>query len=462
MVAQKAVIRSWRVCVATALLVLATGSLARETITFRFEGEVTGIDGQLASASVMIGDQISGTYTFDPNVTTFGPPIQRWTDAVLDWSVRIGPATLNAAGGFIYRDVEDFPSYWQVSLTPPPGILLLDDEIREIILSWDLNARISPDNTPPAAPGFRTPGTLILRTIDARIYATLTRVAFNGADTDFPASPAVWRAKPTPEQVPGGIGSHDGGKLNASLWFDDAQGAATLGLTDRFSEASLPRLYCGQAGREGDLLWQADGRPSGAEKRWAITRDSLQPAPENCGVAISTIASLRGAAEQRLIYVEYERNGATHRGQLWPKTLMADSIHVASTIASEGQVVGSEADHGNSRLTAKLRFNEQTRVLDSIDYNLGGTRASDPLQSAALHCAPAGVEGPAVAELRTDRNGRWLKLTTAGITPVGGSEACGMEINTVASLVEAFLQGHLYFRLEDTVGRVWRGQVPLP
>lgn len=452
------------VLIATTTILIAASSLAREATTFRYEGEITSVTGQFAENGINVGDRITGTYTYDPNVPTSPPPppIFSWPNALLSWTLNIGPQTARGTAGTPFADLEAYPSIWWILLDSTTGAPLFGDEVQRVILEWDLQVGFGPNWTLPRTPGFRFPGKIFVNASNSGLQATLTRVTYQGADSELPASQAVWRAKPTPEQVPASTGAHRGSKLNASLWFDDGQKLATFSLTDRFSEASPPRLYCGLAGEQGDLIWQAVSTPPGAEKRWRISREDLLQAT-GCDAPINTIAGLRGTAVKRLLYVEFERDGTTHRGQLWPKDLMADRVHIASAVATEGQVVASDANRGSSRINTRIRLNERDEVLNGLEYFLDGSSAPQPLASAALHCAPAGAEGPAIAELQTaSRSTRWIRLTSANLNPAGSSSPCGLEINTIASVVEAYLQGNLYFRLEATDGQVWRGQIPRP
>jgi hypothetical protein len=454
-----------KVLISTTAILLAASSLSQESITFRYEGEVTSVAGQFAANGINIGDRITGTYAYDPNVPARyppPPPIFSWDNALLRWTISVGSETASGTAGTPFADLEIYPAIWAIILDSSGSSRLSGDELQRVVLEWDRQVGFGPNWTLPRTPGFRFPGKIFVSASNSGLEATLTRVTYQGADSEFPASPAVWRAKPTPEQVPASASVHRGSKLNASLWFDDGQKIATLSLTDRYSEASPPRLYCALAGQQGELIWQAVSIPPGAEKRWKISREDLLLAT-GCDSNINTIAGLRGTAAKRLVYVEFERGGVTHRGQLWPKDLMADRVHVASAVATESQVVVSDVNRGSSRINARIRLNERDEVLSGIEYFIDGSNAPETLTSAALHCAPAGVEGPVIADLQAaSRSTRWIRLTTTRLQPTGESNACGLEINTVASVVEAYLQGNLYFRLEASDGQVWRGQIPRP
>ena len=76
-----------------------------------------------------------------------------------------------------------------------------------------------------------------------------------------------------------------------------------------------------------------------------------------------------------------------------------------------------------------------------------------------LYCGPPGMEGEQVAELKT---GDYRLLTSSIIQPVSPGGVCGMTINTVASVVEALLQGKLYVVLVAKDGTIRRGQILNP
>ena len=60
---------------------------------------------------------------------------------------------------------------------------------------------------------------------------------------------------------------------------------------------------------------------------------------------ISDVASLKQAANLRLLYVEYERNGELVRGQFWPKTTGDKRLSLADL----------PVDRASSRLRRSIR-----------------------------------------------------------------------------------------------------------
>ena len=276
--------------------------------------------------------------------------------------------------------------------------------------------------------------------------------------------PTTWHSKPIPEQVPGSVETLTGHKLNVALWFNDTIDQATLTLDDFWSRTSGARILCGAAGQEGALLWQAGaaapGRPG---KHWEIHSEDLlsNNALEVCGVTVNNVAGLRTAANRRLLYVEYERSGQTHRGQLWPRELMSERVWTPMAIATPDQVAGAPptpAPDKSEKNRVHFRISEYAGSLDRIGYFV---QDDGKEVTAALYCAPPGHSGERLAELNSGRGRDWQWLEQTDIRPVGQTSSCGMAINSVASLVEALLRGHLYTLIERPDGSRLRGQIPV-
>jgi hypothetical protein len=244
------------------------------------------------------------------------------------------------------------------------------------------------------------------------------------------------------------------------LWFDSAQEVATLSITDPNSEIARPRLHCGIAGVSGPVVWQASEFPDGRRKHWQLDRSALIRTTGECDQPISTIAGLRRAAEDRILYVEYEINGVPHRGQLWARALMADQSRTVSALATKAQVVDPNERANVNKIVARMRLSDQGGL--KVHYFLDAANAPEPLSAATLHCGPPGAVGPIVAELRLTPNATWNLLAPRRLSSVASDDACGLEINNTASLVEAYLRGLLYFRIEGGGGEIWRGQVQVP
>jgi hypothetical protein len=111
------------VCLLLALLCWAPDATSRETITIRFEAEVTGITEWTGvfdlSERVAIGDQVNGSFSYNPDLPeTRQPPSQAWGGSIVGWSVTIADETLSGRRGSISRNTEFPPDRWSVRVGP--------------------------------------------------------------------------------------------------------------------------------------------------------------------------------------------------------------------------------------------------------------------------------------------------------------------------------------------------------
>ena len=278
------------------------------------------------------------------------------------------------------------------------------------------------------------------------------------------AAPSVWSGKPIPEQVPGSMSAFPlgVGKINTALWFNDSIDRATVTIDDRYEQISNPRLHCAPAGQEGPLIWQEAGTftQTANGKEWRFGRGDILESgvQEGCGVVINTVASLHAAAQQRHLYLEYYRDGVRHRAQLWP----SDQVPIeVTTFASHEQVIEQQlTGQGPVKSQARFRATETAAVLNQIEYLFNDSYGGfSQIERAELYCAPAGQAGVRVADLPS-RSANYQPLRRADLVPASSDGPCGVEINTIASLVEAWLQGRLYILVARTDGLLLRGQIP--
>ena len=212
------------------------------------------------------------------------------------------------------------------------------------------------------------------------------------------------------------------------------------------------------------MIWQEGGTlaltPQG--RRWIFNRDDLFASnpDDQCGVRINTIASLRSAAQERIVYLEYERDGTRQRAQLWPKGLFP--INVAAFASYEQVVERQYPEHQPSKALARFRATETAAVLNEIEYLLKDAYGGfSQIERAELYCAAAGQVGVHIADLPS-RSYSYQPLRSSDLTPTNADGPCGIEINTIASLVEAWLQGKLYVLVHRSDGMLLRGQIPHP
>ena len=263
------------------------------------------------------------------------------------------------------------------------------------------------------------------------------------------ASDMTYMAKPVSSQLPGAQGPGTRTFIHASLWFSKHLDRATIALPKGVSGA---RLYCAAAGQEGSEVWQQTG-VSTAEV-YKLMNDSISPVlnSPSCPVELVNVAALRQAADQRLLYVQFEFRGETVRGQLWPRRVSNRPGYIdVSTIAgaSSAQEVSSiSAPPSSVKDTVQLRFNEFDRDLTTIQYSLG-RRLVSHWYSIELMCGPPGLDGVVITEL----TGFGGLLTNDDVRISEGLGACGAPINNLASIFEAYLRGNLYVRMT-------RGEVP--
>ncbi len=288
-----------------------------------------------------------------------------------------------------------------------------------------------------------------------------------GPEPETPSHvPSVWTGKPIPEQLPHSPHTFPVGvsKIVTALWFNDSIDEATLTVDDRFNQTSSPRLHCAAAGLEGPQVWQDSGTftqtPRG--KQWRFGRDELldNGSLELCGLAINTIASLRAAAQQRLIYLEYDRDGARHRAQLWAKELLPLEVEVFPSL---DQTVDPQIPDSSKNKTRVLFKATETRsTLNEIHYMFADRLIYSQVERLELFCAAAGQAGVPIAELTARSSESYTALRQSDLRPASADGPCGVEVNNIASLVEAWLQGRLYVHVQKTSGKVLRGQVPHP
>ncbi|MGE0680837.1 MAG: CHRD domain-containing protein [Candidatus Binatia bacterium] len=140
-----------------------------------------------------------------------------------------------------------------------------------------------------------------------------------------------------------------------------------------------------------------------------------------------------------------------------------DSLGFLATLSGAQEVPGVVTDTiGKCKVKFNREFSEAQFRLD-VGKGMGVTQAH-------LHCAPAGVNGPVVAFLfplstgGVDANGKLATgvLTNADIIPTTDNAECGLpEINNIASLAAAMLDGRIYCNVHTLVnpaGEV-RGQI---
>ena len=120
-----------------------------------------------------------------------------------------------------------------------------------------------------------------------------------------------------------------------------------------------------------------------------------------------------------------------------------------------------------TRGKVKLKFDDElTRIRFRIKLR-DGIRVTQ----AHLHCAPEGENGPIVAflagfhDLGWDVNGNWIRKTTLTddniIPDVTPSATCLDDIDTIADLFDAMLDGNIYVNVHTVAnpGGEVRGQV---
>ena len=273
----------------------------------------------------------------------------------------------------------------------------------------------------------------------------------------------VWHAKPTASQVPGSTTYHVGDHDPFALWFNSQLAWATF---QTAVDVENVRLHCALAGQDGPLLWTTGTSPVDVEQYRHLHRiggvDLTVQSPSGpCPVDISDVASLKQAANLRLLYVEYERNGELVRGQFWPKRLATSDYRLRTYLSTE-QVPGSAVNPPAKRLDpATLRLQDHTRNLDFLDITWSRKSLEGfNYQDALIRCGPPGADGELIA--RGSEFGRYLR--NVHIHPTDGTGSCGMVISTVASIVEALLRGWLFIELipAGTDEPLRRSQFPSP
>ena len=451
------------VCLLLTQIWWAPGATARETITVRFEAEVTDVEEWSGvfdlNDRITIGEKIVGSFSYNPDLpTTRNPPTQSWGGSVVAWSYTIAGETLTGHQGGISRLTYVSPHLWSITMDNETDTTFLENRfVDRTIVSWPTQSNFS--SVLPRNFSLSAPGEFILSftsgAVGVLVKARLLSLSNAGSSVDGQGSQTVWQARPVPEQAPDPSQPPMVGAPAVALWFDNALETATLSITTPNSEAPLPRILCGIAGSNGSTIWEAPERPAGYRFQWQLDRSALLDAAAECDNPLRTIAALRKLAEDRALYVEYEIGGILYRGQLWPRVLMERS-GTASALATAAQVVDSSERASSHKVVARLRLSEQGGV--GLQYFIDDSNATGRLSEATLHCGPPGAVGPIVAELRTSPNASWTSLAGTGISATSSDGPCGMEINNSASLIEAYLRGLLYFRLRGTGGEIWRGQ----
>lgn len=285
----------------------------------------------------------------------------------------------------------------------------------------------------------------------------LTPVLSNADHTQLYQLPA-FQAKPIPSQVPGVNEPHEG-HLHVALWANGQAEIATLEFDVDPRQLQNLTLRCAPAGQEGAVVWDAAGREPGFQgrRKFSITSGELVPhvPDEVCPATINNLMSLHSAGARRLLYVEFERDGRTHRGQLWTRAsnLQAESFTSWANL-SDQQIIQSRPQEPQwQRQYVSLQFEEFTGDLDEVRY--GGPKYG----TVSLHCGLPGVEGPLLTNLAS----RERILRNENITPTSGDGACGVVINNIASLLEALLRGRIYAQLVSENGQsIIRGQFLTP
>ena len=273
----------------------------------------------------------------------------------------------------------------------------------------------------------------------------------------------TWLAAATTAQVPG-AGGADGSRVAAAVWFNTPADEASFQLTDQgLAGAVRISIRCGLAGVAGPVVWTSSdiGRWVGTTSE-LLGRDLLSTAASAaCPVAIRNVVSLKAAAQARLLYFEVERAGSTLRGQFWPNSTASASAAQGLCRTPEHPTSKSSGACASRALAARA---DRCVVLGEPRRSSGVMRYEVPrrdrFRAVTIHCAPAGVDGPAVATLPIEHGA----LSNSDLLPLPAGTACGMPITTTASLLEALLRGHLYAVVEpiEPAGLTLRGQFRAP
>lgn len=268
----------------------------------------------------------------------------------------------------------------------------------------------------------------------------------------------AYQGKPIPSQV---VGENQmiSGHIHAGFWTDGQGDFAMLQMNKDTRTLDNLRLGCGAAGTNGPIIWSANGAVADANQTFRIISADLSPheANEVCPLDINNVMSLNSASSRRLLYVEFERDGVPHRGQLWSQKIrLTNRRFNSSANLSDQQLVGDAPLAPEFRRAySTLRFEEYTGDLDVVRYGSAPTQAR-----LELRCGLPGTDGPVIALLEP---GVGL-LSNADLTPTEGDPACGLTINNIASLLEALLRGRLYAQAyyENAEVATTRGQYLSP
>ena len=209
--------------------------------------------------------------------------------------------------------------------------------------------------------------------------------------------------------------------------------------------------------------------------------DLIANAPnEECSMTVNNVASLKSAIERRLVYVEILAQGRKHRTQLWPRSKYQDGqggsqglYYESHVVVSSDQVVDSATEAYPGKITVEFLIKDNGKTSGLFGYYIAKRKIGWNSESAvnivdvALHCAPAGENGPRLAQLEFGyvAEPSWEPfnyLSNKDIIPSSGSLSCGLDINDIASLWEALFYGRIYVELEREDGAIWRGQLSRP
>ena len=141
---------------------------------------------------------------------------------------------------------------------------------------------------------------------------------------------------------------------------------------------------------------------------------------------------------------------------------------IAGQFQPASNTIGNR-DHIRGRL--EIEFGHDLSKFRYTLWVFNATRPDNQIISAHLHVGTAGVNGPVVVTLfplpgglPRNVNGVLVKcktVTNSGIVHYDGGGNADLQINTVASLYQAIIQGRIYTNVHSTLnpGGIIRGQV---
>lgn len=280
-------------------------------------------------------------------------------------------------------------------------------------------------------------------------------------------SPTQWSGRFSTQQV---VGNTQRGLFEdrgfANLAFDNLSTMANINMAlPAANRVVSVTLHCAAAGETGPVVARLVDAPGGRRlsatgwlgSLWLVGADILPAGQEsNCGLPVNNIASLRAAADARKLYIQAELQDADSepvRAQLFRDMVRVVKVHVASdqVVSSDGNPVTARGD-----LSAMLFF---SRRLNAIRYTTDFKPGATSIVGFRLRCAPPGQNGPVISQRFNDalRDG---EITNTSVAPADATSTCGMTINNIASMYEAFQSGHLYLETTKifTPGS-YRGQI---